>query len=48
MEADHCLPEDAEYERRVDAIRAAVAAVSDDNGGGHGGPGATNAEAVPG
>ena len=24
MEADHCLPEDAEYQKRVDAIRAAV------------------------
>ena len=48
MEADHCLPEDAEYERRVDAIRAAVAAVKGDADSGHGGPGTPNAEAVPG
>ena len=28
MEADHCLPKDAEYARRVDAIRAAVEEVT--------------------
>ena len=33
MEADHCLPKDAEYKRRVDAIRAAVEEVQSN---GHG------------
>ena len=33
MEADHCLPEDAEYQKRVEAIRAAVEEVRKNGSG---------------